>query len=233
MSSSRRDILASVKVKMKTLFMSMTVVMVLVLGKLCFADVAPPPPTSCPEGSVGATGHCMPYCEALTCQTDGDCKGGAVCREIAACVGSVICGGKFGPGVDAMAYARPTIEDTCLADATCAKGKPCQQIRLCLPAGSGGSGGTTGTTGAGGTAGTTGAGGATVTGGSSATTGTADAGGAAGTAGASGTSRLARRGCCSVIAQGSDASALFLAAFGLLAVLASPAERRATRRLWR
>jgi hypothetical protein len=216
-----------VEVKMK--IMAMTVVAVLVSGKLSVADVVPPAPTSCPEGSVGSTCHGGPHCAALNCQTDADCLGGAVCREIAACTGSTICGGRIAPGQDAIVYGRDTIEAACPASATCPSGAPCQQIRVCVPP-KGGSGGSTGATGTGGTAGATSAGSIIVVGGSAATTGTAAAGSPAD---ASGPRRLGNRGCGSIGTQGFGASAVFLAALGLLAVLSSPAKRRAARRLWR
>lgn len=50
------------------------------------ADDVPPPPTDCPPGSEGRTGHEGEACVATTCATDADCTKGKKCLEQALCV---------------------------------------------------------------------------------------------------------------------------------------------------
>lgn len=57
------------------------------------ADVIGPPPTTCLDGSVGASDHGGPYCRPLRCSSDADCKDGRVCRKLALCVGTFSGGG--------------------------------------------------------------------------------------------------------------------------------------------
>ncbi|MBL8606912.1 MAG: hypothetical protein JNL38_06310 [Myxococcales bacterium] len=92
------------------------------------ADDVPPPPTDCPPGSVGRTGHEGEACVATTCATDGECTGGKRCLEQALCV-KVQTGvaGQFGRPFSRSVASRVCEpgKTQCLDGATCERAKRC------------------------------------------------------------------------------------------------------------
>ena len=97
------------------------------------ADVVPPEPEACLPGSTPSTCHGGAHCRAQKCETDTNCTGGAVCKEITACVRTVNCAGNIAPEDDARAYDQDALEGNCPASGTCAAGT-CQSIRVCVQA---------------------------------------------------------------------------------------------------
>jgi uncharacterized membrane protein YgcG len=107
------------------------------------ADVAPPPPASCPQGSEPATCHAGPHCAPLVCVSDRDCRPGSVCRDVSVCLDSIVCAGLVAPGEDLERYRRPIVKAAC-GERDCPV-SACDAARLCVSAepasGGGGSGG--------------------------------------------------------------------------------------------
>jgi hypothetical protein len=71
----------------------------------------------------------------IECTSDADCAGGATCRPVSACIGSVNCAGLLPPDADIRDYATPTVEGTCETAADCASGDECQTVSMCVMAG--------------------------------------------------------------------------------------------------
>lgn len=62
-------------------------------GGAARADAVPPPPSDCPPGAIGETGHNGPYCKPKGCTTDAECtdrlgydKRPRACVPLAICV---------------------------------------------------------------------------------------------------------------------------------------------------
>lgn len=98
------------------------------------ADVVGPDPSSCPAGGTPASCHGGPFCAVTECAGDADCTlNGTTCREVSVCIGKIGCAGLIGPGEDAAAYDRPTVESSCEQGASCGNGASCEKKRLCAP----------------------------------------------------------------------------------------------------
>lgn len=135
------------------------------------ADVVPPPPPSCPEGSEGAACHGGPFCSPKFCPDAGVCDGGDTCEQRQLCIGDFDC----------FMTTTPAVYSVC----PCSEGT-CQTVSVCVPpSGTGGAGGAAGSGGTGGTSGSGGSGATTPTGGTagSGATATGGSGGAVGSGG--------------------------------------------------
>lgn len=83
---------------MRRLFGALAFCVAMGSSPLVWADAVPPPPTNCPQGAAGETGHGGEYCAPQTCQSDQDCKGGNVCRDAGLCeLSRSYCGGRPPP----------------------------------------------------------------------------------------------------------------------------------------
>jgi hypothetical protein len=118
--------------------------LVLVPG-LARADALEPPPTDCPEGSVGRTTQRGAFCGLARCE--GTCpsagNGGAlVCSPsaIAVCVANESYPAEtvqWGPRVrELAAESREVVVGPCASDGSCAAGLTCVRTRACVPEGS-------------------------------------------------------------------------------------------------
>ncbi len=96
---------------------------------LAYADAVPPPPTGCPNGTVGATGHTGPYCAPASCTFDSDCREGTTCREEALCILPLQCGG-LRPA-DAGVCTVDSVTALCEGAQACASGT-CTTSRVCV-----------------------------------------------------------------------------------------------------
>ncbi len=96
---------------------------------LALADDVPPPPTDCPPGSEGRTGHEGEACVATTCANDGECTGGKRCLEQALCVR--VQTGKAGR--HQAAFSRPVASRVCEpGKAACLDGAKCETAKRCV-----------------------------------------------------------------------------------------------------
>jgi len=104
------------------------------------ADVVEPPPPDCPPGSVARTDHGGPWCEATTCESDGECAPqtggptGLVCREVPLCVQSVSHErrGMRDPGDTAPPAQVSVGVALCGADGSCAADAHCVTVKRCV-----------------------------------------------------------------------------------------------------
>lgn len=58
----------------------------LLTGHAAWADAVPPPPASCPPGTVGFTNHVAQGCAPADCTSDASCSSGQVCAQYPLCV---------------------------------------------------------------------------------------------------------------------------------------------------
>ena len=101
------------------------------------ADFVPPPPTDCPEGTMGATCHGPQYCQPNTCKTNTDCGPGEVCEPRSICLGQVVCfGGIVGPDGGPSTFPQPAGGTPCSTSADCDGGATCTMQSLCITPGS-------------------------------------------------------------------------------------------------
>jgi MYXO-CTERM domain-containing protein len=101
-----------------------TLAMALLWGGIARADVVPPPPTSCLDGSLGKTCHGGPYCAPVLCHDSSSCAGGKTCRPTALCIDQLDCFGRGGgPKVD-------RVVGSCELGALCGSGI-CQSVQVC------------------------------------------------------------------------------------------------------
>ncbi len=92
------------------------------------ADVVEPPPEDCMDGTVGATGHCRPYCAPVPCSDF--CEG--KCVELRLCVETIICAGLVDPNEDLSRYEQTSVLGTC-DDGSCDRGT-CETRSVCSTA---------------------------------------------------------------------------------------------------
>lgn len=127
------------------------------------ADVLPPLPEDCPDGTEASACHGGGYCYPVRCAGRAGCDDGYSCQQRDFCIGTIYCGGGWEPDATPV----ETVEGPCENGAPCISGS-CQTVEVCVPSsGTGGSGAssTGGTAGTGGTpTGTTGTGGTGATG---------------------------------------------------------------------
>lgn len=115
-----------------------TALAVLLLPATALADVVPSPPTDCPNGSHGRTGHAGPWCNPTTCTTDADCREeGTACREAALCVETEEY--RMGGWAGDQRSTREVAHGACGADGQCAEGE-CRRAKYCVHGGGGGGG---------------------------------------------------------------------------------------------
>lgn len=122
---------------------------VFLFASLASADAVPPPPSSCPDGSQGATCHGGPHCAPRKCNTDADCKTGEACEDHKLCNDEINCAGGWHPP-DAGPTHTPNITGNCDTSG-CAKAQ-CVSYKVCFPktSGSSSSGGTSSSSSSGG-----------------------------------------------------------------------------------
>ena len=94
-----------------TVFVATIVVLCCLGSGPVLADVVPPPPNDCMEGTRGGTGHGGAYCSPKACSADSECSGGEVCRDVPLCAAEIVGGGRRPPGTPAPKYH--TILNTC------------------------------------------------------------------------------------------------------------------------
>lgn len=131
---------------MRSLSISLSAAIFL-FASLAFADAVPPPPSSCPEGSQGATCHGGPHCAPRKCSADADCKTGEACEDRKLCATEINCASGWQPP-DAGPRLTPNITGACKAGA-CATGQ-CGDYKVCVPKSGGSSSSTSGSGGGGG-----------------------------------------------------------------------------------
>ena len=120
----------------------------LALPTVGLADAVPSPPTNCPDGSHGRTGHAGPWCNPPSCTTDADCREeGTTCRDAALCVETEQY--RMGGWAGDQQATREVAHGPCGADGQCSTGQ-CRQAKHCMRTGGGeaspGSGGSGGAT---------------------------------------------------------------------------------------
>jgi hypothetical protein len=108
---------------MKRVFSILTVLGALLAVTPARADVVPPPPEDCPDGSDGATCHWGGFCAARTCSEADPCEAGMTCRELALCIETVDCGGWGHHPTD-------IVRASCEGGVGCRQGA-CQNVRVC------------------------------------------------------------------------------------------------------
>ena len=117
---------------MKKISLSLLVYCVLGVSLVAYADDVPPPPSACPEGSLGRTNHGGPYCAPVVCKADADCQGGAACRDLALCIKEESYSGGRRPTDTPL--SRSVAVGACDAKKACAGGASCAVARYCAPA---------------------------------------------------------------------------------------------------
>jgi hypothetical protein len=107
---------------------SFLLVFALLFVSPALADDVPPPPTDCPPGTTGDTGHEGPHCIPLNCSADADCKDGKVCQELPLCIEEQMLtpGRSRTPNKYTFAYEACAIGGKCSNSAAiCTAGKRC------------------------------------------------------------------------------------------------------------
>jgi hypothetical protein len=114
-------------------FFAVALAAALLLPASARGDAVPPPPTDCPEGSEGGTGHCGTYCMPRTCSDQAACATGTACKETKFCIEQKTCsGGKPTPyDYQIPPYVRDEVKGSCVS-AACSTGT-CRSISVCLP----------------------------------------------------------------------------------------------------
>jgi MYXO-CTERM domain-containing protein len=112
-------------------------------SRAAMADAVGPPPSNCPDGTMGNSCHGGVYCQPDTCTKDSDCATGQTCASRSFCVAQVSCFNGFDP--DAGPDYEPNAEVACASAADCDDGAVCTLEEVCVTPGSGGSGGSSGT----------------------------------------------------------------------------------------
>jgi hypothetical protein len=97
------------------------------VGPSVRADVVGPPPDECPDGSLGGSSHCGPYCSPDRCTGDDDCEGDTTCQEVPLCVEVLECMSNGGP------FTQEAVTDTCEGGGGCDDESTCQTLQVCAP----------------------------------------------------------------------------------------------------
>ncbi|MCC6624519.1 MAG: hypothetical protein IT385_24945 [Deltaproteobacteria bacterium] len=100
---------------------------VLVLAPVARADVVPPPPDDCIEGTRPSTCHGGPHCRPELCPAGDTCTDGFTCQTKRVCTGELQCAGDWGGGEPPP--KTKVVLGECTSSCT-----SCEDLRLCLPA---------------------------------------------------------------------------------------------------
>lgn len=106
-------------------------------GGAAHADAVPPPPSDCPPGAIGETGHNGPYCTPKACTTDAECsdrlgydKRPRTCTPLAICVEA-----RKEPSASGWSHGTPITRrfahEACGDDGACAVGS-CERGHYCV-----------------------------------------------------------------------------------------------------
>jgi MYXO-CTERM domain-containing protein len=95
-----------------------------------WADAVPPPPSNCPDGTMGQSCHGGIYCQPNTCTKDTDCTAGQICEPRSFCISQVPCFNGFDP--DAGPLYEPNAEAACSSAADCDDGATCTPQEVCV-----------------------------------------------------------------------------------------------------
>lgn len=105
-------------------------------GGAARADAVPPPPTECPPGAIGVTGHNGPYCTPMGCSNDAECgdrmgydKRARTCADVGVCVEerheSSASGWSHGAPITLRVAHAACADDGRCQVGTCERGKHC------------------------------------------------------------------------------------------------------------
>jgi MYXO-CTERM domain-containing protein len=106
-------------------------------GGAARADSVPPPPTDCPPGAIGQTGHNGPFCTPKACASDAECTArtgndtrARTCAQLAICVET-----RKEPNASGWSHGTPITRrfahEACASDGACALGS-CERGRFCV-----------------------------------------------------------------------------------------------------
>ncbi len=101
------------------------------------ADAVPPPPSDCPPGAIGETGHNGPYCTPKACTTDAECTDRRgydarprTCAPLAICVET-----RKEPSASGWSHGTPITRrfahEVCASDGACPVGS-CERGHYCV-----------------------------------------------------------------------------------------------------
>lgn len=121
--------------KLQRLFIATPVLCLFLVSDAALADVIRPPPDKCPAG--GEPNSCFggPYCRALICTANADCREGLTCQPLALCAKTINCAGRVAPGEDRSKYDYDDIKGFCGANDECATGATCKRLMVCAKPG--------------------------------------------------------------------------------------------------
>jgi hypothetical protein len=105
---------------------------------LALADALGPPPTGCPDGTIGDSCHGGQYCRAVTCNSTADCDAGQSCVPRGYCMTPVTCGGAIRlPDGGPVTTTVPSAGPVCTGATDCTGGATCTTQNVCASNGSG------------------------------------------------------------------------------------------------
>lgn len=90
------------------------------------ADVVPPPPSDCPDGSTGQSSHIGPYCSPLLCDNDQQCLDGTTCRTLKLCIEVILVEDWWSD----VTISIETVVASCENDVPCPRGE-CLSLQVC------------------------------------------------------------------------------------------------------
>ncbi len=99
------------------------------------ADAIGPPPTDCPDGTMGDSCHGGQFCHPVTCMTDSDCTAGQTCQVRPFCIVQINCAGGFvDPDASPGMYDQPGAQGPCATTSDCDAGATCSMENVCVSA---------------------------------------------------------------------------------------------------
>ena len=103
-SGTNMVLLQQRKMKMRSFVLATTATVFASAVPEARADLVPPPPASCPEGSTASTSTADAYCRPYACTTSTDCSRDLSCQAVSACVTGFGCGGNYEHDGDLHGY---------------------------------------------------------------------------------------------------------------------------------